>query len=92
MIGNMNKNKLVYRERECLHREHDAEGDFYNGTIYVKAIQRLNTESAMKMAGKVTPFFWSDAPHIIVWLCRGCATELHLNEASSFPLFKARVG
>ena len=88
----MNKNKHMYRERECLHREFNAEGDFYNGTIYVKAIQRLNTEAAMQMAGKVTPFFWSDAPHILVWLCRGCATELRLNESSSFPLFKAKVG
>ena len=88
----MNKSKLMYRERECLHRELDAEGDFFNGAIYIKALQRLNSEAAMKMASKVTPFFWSDAPHILVWLCRTCATEVHLNEASSMPLFKAKVG
>lgn len=88
----MNKNKHVYRERECFHREHDMEGDFYNGTIYVKAIQRLDTVAAMQMASKVSPFFWSDAPQILVWLCRACASELHLSESSSVPLFKAKVG
>jgi len=88
----MNKNRNMYRERECLHRDHGSEGDFYNGTIYVKALQRLDNESAMKVAGKVSPFFWSDAAHILVWLCRGCAGDLHLNEASSVPMFRARVG
>jgi len=82
----------MYRERECLHRDDDVEGDFFNGAIYIKALQRLNTDAAMKVASKVTPFFWSDAPHILVWLCRPCATELRLNEASSAPFFKAKVG
>jgi len=45
----------------------------------------------MKMAGKVTPFFWSDAPHILVWLCRTCSTELRLSESSSVQ-FLAKVG
>jgi hypothetical protein len=88
----MNKNRLMYRERECLHRDMDVEGDFYNGSIYVKALQRLDTDSAMKMAQKVTPFFWSDAAHILVWLCHSCAGDLRLSESSSVPLFKARVG
>ena len=88
----MKKDRHMYRERECIHRENDADGDFYNGTIYVKALQRLDNESAMKMAGKVSPFFWSDAPHILVWLCRKCAGEMHLGESSAVPLFKQRVG
>ena len=32
----------------------------------------------MQAARKVTPFFWADAPHILVWLCRDCAAELGL--------------
>jgi len=87
----MAMNTSMYRERECLHREHTSEGDFYNGTTYIKALQRLRSDAAMKMAGKVTPFFWSDAPHILVWLCRTCSTELRLSESSSVQ-FLAKVG
>jgi hypothetical protein len=84
-------NSSMYRERECLHREHTSEGEFYNGTTYIKALQRLRSDAAMKMAGKVTPFFWSDAPHILVWLCQNCSSELRLNESSSVH-FLAKVG
>ena len=73
--------RQMFRERECIHREEGAEGDFYNGTFYVQALQRLRVDEAVKMAGKVSSFFWSDAPHILVWLCDECASELHLNEA-----------
>jgi hypothetical protein len=31
----------------------------------------------------VTPFFWADAAHIHVWLCRDCADELGLTERES---------
>jgi hypothetical protein len=82
----------MYRERECQHRDTVADGDFYNGTIYIKALQKLDNETAMKMASKVTPFFWSDAAHILVWLCHECASEMRLGESSSVPLFKQRVG
>jgi hypothetical protein len=34
----------------------------------------------MRIANKVSPFFWVDAPHILVWLCKECAAELHLDE------------
>jgi hypothetical protein len=70
--------KQVFRERECIHREDGAEGEFYNGVFYVQALQRLTVDQAMKMAGKVTSFFWADAPHILVWLCAECAAELDL--------------
>ena len=72
--------RQTFRERECIHREEGAEGDFYNGTFYVQALQRLRVNDAVQMAGKVSSFFWADAPHILVWLCHDCATQLRLNE------------
>jgi hypothetical protein len=72
--------KQIYRERECVHRDEGPEGDFYNGEFYVQALQRLPIDQAMQIAKKVSSFFWADAPHILVWLCRDCATELGLAE------------
>jgi hypothetical protein len=72
--------RQTFRERECVHREEGAEGDFYNGVFYVQALQRLRVNDAVQMAGKVSSFFWADAPHILVWLCHDCATQLRLNE------------
>ena len=73
--------RQTFRERECIHREEGAEGDFYNGVFYIQALQRLRVNEAVQMARKVTSFFWADAPHILVWLCDDCATQLRLNEA-----------
>ena len=70
----------TFRERECIHREEGAEGDFYNGVFYIQALQRLRVNEAVQMARKVTSFFWADAPHILVWLCDDCAARLRLNE------------
>ena len=70
--------KQIFRERECIHREEGLEGDFYNGEFYVQALQRLPIDQAMEIARKVSSFFWVDAPHILVWLCVDCATELGL--------------
>jgi hypothetical protein len=70
--------KQVFRERECIHREEGAEGEFYNGVFYVQALQRLPVDRAMQIAGKVSSFFWADAPHILVWLCADCAAEVNL--------------
>ena len=72
--------KQMFRERECIHREKDAEGEFYNGVFYVQALQRLPIDHAMKVAGRVGSFFWSDAPHTLVWLCNACAGELNLTD------------
>ena len=72
--------RQMFRERECIHRDEGHEGDFYNGAFYLQALQRLRVDQAVKMAGKVSSFFWSDAPQIMVWLCHDCAAELHLNE------------
>ena len=70
--------RQMFRERECIHRDEGAAGDFYNGVFYIQALQRLRVDHAVRVAGKVSSFFWSDAPHILVWLCDECADELHL--------------
>ena len=72
--------KQDFRERECIHRDDGAEGAFYNGVFYVQALQRLSVDAAVQMASKVSPFFWADAPHILVWLCHDCASELRLSD------------
>jgi hypothetical protein len=70
--------KQVFRERECIHRDNDAVGEFYNGVFYIQALQRLPIDRAMQVAAKVSSFFWVDAPHILVWLCHDCAADLNL--------------
>lgn len=72
--------RQMYRERECIHRDEGADGDFYNGVFYIQALQRLRVNDAVRMASKVSAFFWADAPHILVWLCDGCAADLRLTE------------
>ena len=72
--------RQMYRERECIHREEGADGDFYNGVFYIQALQRLRVADAVQMASKVTSFFWADAPQILVWLCDDCATQLRLTD------------
>jgi hypothetical protein len=73
-------NRQVFRERDCLHRDHGADGEFYNGVFYVQALQRLQVDHALQVASKVSSFFWSDAPHILVWLCNDCARDLRLTD------------
>lgn len=77
------KSEQDYRVRECVHRASGTGGEFYRGSIYVKHLQRLPSTAALKTAGKVTPFFWADAEHILVWLCRDCAAELGLSQRES---------
>ena len=71
--------KQVFRERECIHRSEETEGDVYNGAFYIQALQRLPVDRAMQVSGRVGSFFWSDAQHILVWLCSDCAAELNLS-------------
>lgn len=73
-------NKQVLRERECIHRDEGAEGAFYNGVFYVQALQRLPVDAAVQVASKVSPFFWADAPLILVWVCHACAAEIGLTD------------
>jgi hypothetical protein len=82
--------KQIFFERECIHREDATEGDFYNGMFFVQALQRLQSSEALKFAAKVTPFYWVDAPRVLVWLCRECAVELHISDAPRAVLQSAR--
>lgn len=70
--------RQFFYERECIHRENGGDGDTYNGMFFIQALQRLHSEDAVKMAGKVSPFYWVDAPRVLVWLCKQCASELAL--------------
>ena len=73
--------KQFFYERQCMHRDRGAEGDVYNGMFFIQALQRLQSDEAVKLAGKITPFYWVDAPRVQVWLCRECAAELHISDA-----------
>jgi len=73
--------KQVFRERECIHQDEGVEGEYYNGVFYLQALQRLSVDNAVEMARKVTPFFWSDAAHVLVWLCHDCAEEVGVAES-----------
>jgi len=77
-------------ERECVHRDDATDGEVYNGIFFIQALQRLQSDDAVKMAGKVAPFYWVDAPRVVVWLCRSCAAELHIGETARAVLQTAR--
>ena len=83
------KKQFIF-ERECIHREKGAEGDFYNGMIFIKALQRLQSNDAVKMAGKIAPFYWVDAPRVLVWICRACAAELQVSDSPRAVVQSAR--
>ncbi|HYX31064.1 MAG TPA: hypothetical protein VE863_21185 [Pyrinomonadaceae bacterium] len=82
--------KQFFFERECVHRDKGRDGETYNGIFFIQAIQRLQAESAMKFASKVAPFYWVDAPRVLVWLCRECSSELGIGEAPRAILQSAR--
>jgi hypothetical protein len=83
-------NKQLFVERECVHRDAGVDGEVYNGMFFIQALQRLQSDKAVSAAGKVGPFYWVDAPRVLVWLCRQCATELHIGEAPRAVLQAAR--
>ena len=70
--------RQFFYERECCHRDNSTDGDTYNGIFFIQALQRLQSDDAVKMSGKVSPFYWVDAPRVLVWLCKQCASELSL--------------
>jgi hypothetical protein len=82
--------KQMFRERECIHRDDGAEGEFYNGVFYVQALQRLPIDEALQVASKVGSFFWADAPQILVWLCTDCAAALKLGDTPRAVMQSAR--
>ncbi len=73
--------RQLFFERECIHRESGVESEAYNGMFYIQALQRLQSDEAVKIAAKVSPFYWVDAPRVLVWLCRECAAELQMTES-----------
>jgi hypothetical protein len=77
------KSEQDYGLRECVHRASGAAGECYRGGAYVKYLQRLPSAVALSVAARVAPFFWADAEHILIWLCRDCADELGLSERES---------
>ncbi len=82
--------RQFFYERECVHRDKGADGDTYNGMFFVQALQRLQSDEALRIAGKVSPFYWVDAPRVLVWLCKQCASDLSLREAPRAVLQAAR--
>ena len=83
--------RQFYYERECVHRDKGADGDVYNGMFFIQALQRLSSDEAVKMAGKVAPFYWVDAPRVRVWLCKECAGELSLADSPRAILQAGKV-
>lgn len=65
-------------ERQCRHCEAGDAGTWHTGGEYLQALQRLRGGEALRLAGQVRAFFWSDAPLIRVRLCRTCAAGLRL--------------
>ena len=59
------KRQFVF-ERECVHRNRGADGDTYGGMFFIKALQRLQSDDAVRVAGKDSPFYWVDAPRVNV--------------------------
>jgi hypothetical protein len=83
--------RQFFFERECVHRDRGADGEIYNGIFVVQALQRLQSDDAVRISGKVTPFYWVDAPRVLVWLCRECSAELHLGEAPRAVMQSGKV-
>lgn len=83
--------RQFFYERECMHRENGADGDVYNGMFFIQALQRLQSDEAVRMAGKVAPFYWVDAPRVRVWLCKECARELSMSESPRAILQAGKV-
>ena len=81
--------RQFFFERECMHRDDGADGEVYNGSFFIQALQRLQSDDAVKVAGKVAPFYWVDAPRVLVWLCRSCAAELDISETPRAVLHAA---
>ena len=75
-------NEQSFRERECIHRASGVKGSLYEGLDYIKYLQALKGDKAIRFAGRVSPFFWADAKDTYVWLCDECASELGLKEAT----------
>jgi len=83
-------NRQFFLERECIHRGNVSEGYTYNGMLFVQALEHLQSDEALKMAAKISPFYWVDAPRVLIWLCKECATELGMAESPRAIVQSAR--
>ena len=72
------------QERYCIHHRAQPPGNYYTGTEYVAALERLKGNAAMKAASNVEAFFWRDAAVINVWLCHGCADVVGLETGPAY--------
>jgi len=88
--GPASMKKQFFLERECIHRDSGSDGEVYNGMFFVQALQRLQSNEALKLAAKIGPFYWVDAPRVMVWLCRECAVELQIRDSPRAVLQSAR--
>jgi hypothetical protein len=59
--------------------------------FFIQALQRLQSDDAVRMAAKVSPFYWVDAPRVLVWLCKQCASELAMVDSPRAVLQSGKV-
>lgn len=76
-------------ERRCVHCCRESQGTAYTGQDYLRGLQGLKGDEAVRLARLVGPFFWSDADMISVRLCDDCRARLGLRTvaAGSAPSF-----
>jgi hypothetical protein len=72
------------QERYCIHYRAQPPGNYYTGTEYVAALERLRGNAAMRAASNVEAFFWRDAAVINVWLCHECANVVGLETGPAY--------
>ena len=79
-------------ERRCTHCSGESSGRLYSGRDYVRVLQGLRGDEALRLGRLVGPFFWSDADMMRVRLCDACTAALGIDKAvprstSSFASF-----
>ncbi len=70
-------------ERRCVHCSRASQGTVYTGLDYLRIVQRLRGEEAMRLARLVGPFFWSDADMMHVRLCAECIARLGIENVAT---------
>lgn len=73
-------------ERRCTHCNGESPGTLYPAGDYLRGLQRLRENEAMRLARMVEPFFWSDADMLNVRLCDECAARLRIERAEAEPI------
>jgi hypothetical protein len=78
-------------ERRCAHCRGESPGRVYSGQDYVRVLQGLRGDEALRLARLVGPFFWSDADMMHVRLCDDCRAALGIDKAGGPPSSSASV-